>query len=226
MADSRTLVLIPGLAASQEIFTPQRLAFLELVVPEWPQPRWDETLNDYARRIADSLPAGPNLVLGGASFGGIVAMHVAQFVPSKAVILIGSLRDPQGLPWIATVGRRVPFLVPFLPIRPVQFLVRLFSTPLNFCMPSKREIFRQFCLADPHLVKWSLLQLLYWKSSPPVDCPVYHIHGRRDWLLQPRNSPVDNWIEGAGHVISLTHGKEVNEFIGSIMQRVSEGGLT
>ncbi len=73
------LILLPGLAASREVFEPQRKRFPSLIVPEWPKPDRGETLSQYAERFAASLvPEGP-CVLGGLSFGGMLAQEMARF---------------------------------------------------------------------------------------------------------------------------------------------------
>lgn len=99
------LILFPGLAADANIFAPQKLAFPQLVVPAWPIPGNDDTLETYCHRIADDLqPLGP-AVIGGASFGGIIALHIAQRLNPLAVILIGSVRSPDQLPRIVKLER-------------------------------------------------------------------------------------------------------------------------
>jgi pimeloyl-ACP methyl ester carboxylesterase len=62
-------------------------------------------------------------------------------------------------------------------------------------------------------LKWSLRQILEWKISPTVSCPVFHVHGSLDRILPAKLTRPDVLIEGGGHVISITHSKQVNAFI-------------
>ncbi|MCA9194324.1 MAG: hypothetical protein KDB03_21290 [Planctomycetales bacterium] len=98
-----TLVLFSGLAADEDVFRWQKQAFPKLIVPEWPIPDVKDTLDTYCKRIAAQLSSDvrvcqDNLVVGGASFGGIIAFHVAKYLEPKAIILIGSVQTPFELP--------------------------------------------------------------------------------------------------------------------------------
>ena len=90
------LVLLPGLGADYRLLDGQREAFPQLVVPPWIPPRQNESLPDYAGRMAGtvaSLPGVP-LVLGGVSFGGMLAYEMARHLKPDAVVLIASCRTP------------------------------------------------------------------------------------------------------------------------------------
>ena len=54
--------------------------------------------------------------------------------------------------------------------------------------------------ADANVFKWSLSQLLNWKSQPEVSCPVLHLHGDRDFVLPVRYTKPDATVTGGGHV--------------------------
>ncbi len=85
---STPLILFSGLAADANMFVPQKIAFPQLIVPNWPTPRQNETLDSYCDRIADDLRPHGRAILGGASFGGIIALHVAKRIDPSAVLLI------------------------------------------------------------------------------------------------------------------------------------------
>jgi len=91
------LILFPGLGADRRQFEPQRAEFPGLAVPPWIAPRPSESLPDYAARMAETVPHGPNVVLGGSSFGGMVAYEMAGHVRPAVVVLIGSCRSPQAI---------------------------------------------------------------------------------------------------------------------------------
>ena len=73
--------------------------------------------------------------------------------------------------------------------------------------------------SNPIVFKWSLQRILDWGTAPVVTCPILHIHGNRDAVLPIRYTTPDTVVAGGGHVISLTHAREVNEFIRSALQR-------
>jgi pimeloyl-ACP methyl ester carboxylesterase len=95
--DPVQLVLLPGLGADRRQFEPQRQAFDNLVVPPWIPPLPREPLAGYAARLAKTItPAGP-FILGGSSFGGMVAYEMARHLQPNAVVLIGSCRSARGI---------------------------------------------------------------------------------------------------------------------------------
>jgi pimeloyl-ACP methyl ester carboxylesterase len=220
-SDSLPLILFSGLAADASVFTPQKLVFPHLIVPTWPAPLKNDTLDSYCERIAAELrPLGP-AIIGGASFGGIVALHVAKYLDPLAVVLIGSVRGSHERPlWIRSGGFLGP-LVPFVPVRLLQWLTMPFTMRLPRRMaPHWSGLAGQFVHADPAVLCWSLRRMLDWQDTPGVRCPVFHIHGGRDLVLSPRNTKPDQLIPRGGHVISLTHAREVNEFIQTALERV------
>ena len=75
----------------------------------------------------------------------------------------------------------------------------------------------QFRDSNPAVFKWSLSRILDWSITPKVSCPVFHLHGDRDWTLPLRYTDPDKIVAGGGHVISLTHPGEVNSYIREIL---------
>ena len=229
-ANEARIFLIPGMAADASVFAAQTAELPGVVVVDWIEPLPRESLSDYAKRMAEhsAIPAG--CLLGGASFGGIVAMEMSRYVNPRGVVLIGSIADPKELP------RRIRLLRPLAPLirlAPVR-LCQAFVTALNGVWLRRRNrrlsaIARQFCSASPQLLRWSLNAILRWREAPPVDCLVLRVHGDRDPLfplsaLAKRADAVQGGrvVRGGGHVISLSHPQEVNEFLLACLVQVSQ----
>lgn len=215
------LILCSGLAADSRVFAPQRLCFPDLIVPEWPVPLANESLDAYCQRLATGLTHHDRPIIGGASFGGIIALYLAQYLKPRALILIGSIHHPSELPpWIRAV-RFTRHFVRFVPVRLLQWLFLPFSSrAFARLAPHLAGVAAQFCQANPAVFRWSLRALLEFTKGPSVDCPIYHIHGARDFVLPSRYTKPNTLIARGGHVISLTHSREVNEFIRSVMSQL------
>ncbi|SMP55577.1 Pimeloyl-ACP methyl ester carboxylesterase [Neorhodopirellula lusitana] len=219
---SPPLILLSGLAADSRIFGPQKLAFPRLQCLPWLSPTRGESLDRYAQRMAASLGDGP-CVIGGASFGGIVSLHMARYLNVQAVVLIGSVKSPAELPLYARCARPFRFLIPLIPVRLMQILARPFTqSGIRRLAPFTHGLACQFCDADPSVFKWSLARILDWSSSPAVLCPVFHIHGDRDWTLPVRHTSPNVVVTGGGHVLTLTHAKEVNSFLDAILAKLAK----
>ena len=69
--------MLSGMAADERLCGPQLARFPQLPVPPWIKPLPGETIRGYAARVAQVVDPGEPCLVGGASFGGIVAMDMA-----------------------------------------------------------------------------------------------------------------------------------------------------
>ncbi len=215
------ILLFSGLAANADVFAAQRSALPQIRVVAWKRPLNDESLQAYAHRLAADLPSHQPMILGGASFGGIVALHVAEVLKPKLVVLIGSVRSPDELPRYVKLLRPLGCLVGLIPVRVFQALTK-YALKLGL-IPKRWKnlagIAKQFVESDPVVFKWSLKQLLAWRKTPKVTCPIHQIHGGRDHILPLRHNDPVTMIPKGGHVISLSHPAEVTEFLRKIYEQ-------
>ena len=226
------LVLFSGLGADEHVFRPQLAAYPRLTVMDWLEPNWGETFDGYAQRLAEKIRAevigdtNPNhVVIGGLSFGGIVALEVAKHLRPAGVVLLATARRPKDLPRRIRIWRPIRGLAPFLPVRFFQWAMIPFAFgPARWLIPYHSSVLRQFYKSNPWVVAWSIHQILSWDQMPELACPVFHIHGGRDFVIpnpaqyhaadQPE---VIESIPSAGHLITLTHPKEVAKFLNASM---------
>ncbi|QDU97160.1 alpha/beta fold hydrolase [Lignipirellula cremea] len=211
------LILFSGLAADADVFIPQKLAFPRLKVPAWPVPEANDTLDSYARRMAEALGPPGRMVIGGMSFGGIISLYAATYLDPLAVVLIGSVESPAELPCWLRLMRPLRPLLRFFPVRLMQFFLRpLASKFVRDRWPRWGGLARQFRDCEPAVLKWSLARMLDWETAPQLSCPVLRIHGDWDCVL-PGPETADTIIPGAGHLISLTHPTQVNDFLRKVL---------
>jgi pimeloyl-ACP methyl ester carboxylesterase len=220
MTQPISLVLLPGLGADARLLEPQRAAFPDLVTPRWIAPQRRELLAEYAGRMAETLPAGRPMVLGGVSLGGMVAFEMARRLQPQAVVLIASCRSRGALRPAVRPFR--PF-VPLAPLGLAKLLAPAGVRLLGRLSPSLRRLcVRMFREADSRFMRWALRAILDWDPSPLDGIPVYHIHGARDRIIPTTRVEADELIPGGGHLINITHVEEVNAFL----QRVVAGTCT
>ena len=78
MGEAVELIFLPGLGADHRLFAPQAGVFENLTVPPWIPPCRDESLQQYAARLAETIePKGP-YVLGGVSLGSQALQPLAR----------------------------------------------------------------------------------------------------------------------------------------------------
>jgi pimeloyl-ACP methyl ester carboxylesterase len=205
------LILLSGMAADERLFAPQRTAFPQLLVPKWIEPLAEESLKAYACRLAQLLDPGLPCVVGGASFGGIVALEMATHLQARACVLISSVRSPSELPWCYRLLRPMAIVGP-AGLRRLAGLATQISAPS--LPPRAAQHLRRLSEAEATFLRWATWAVLTWQPSPEVRrLRVYQIHGGADRTLPVRYTRPDVVVAHAGHLLPLTHPQAVNEFL-------------
>ena len=99
MSETVPIVMLSGMAADELLFEPQLAQFPNLHVQPWIEPRSGESIRAYGARLAKVADPGRPCIVGGASFGGIVALEMSRHLSALGCVLIGSVRSPTQLPW-------------------------------------------------------------------------------------------------------------------------------
>ena len=216
------IILLSGMAADERLFQSQLEAFPNLRVQPWIPPLTGESLRQYAARLAPLVDPGRSCIIGGASFGGVVALEMARYLPAVACILIGSVRSPSGLPWRWRLMLPVAWLGPDA----LRILVGI-SARLGRRLLPQRTLRRAQRLTRPDaaFVRWAMVAVVRWRPGGAArKLRVFHIHGACDRVLPVARSQPDVIVPEGGHALSLFHPSAVNEFIASVVKRVETRG--
>jgi pimeloyl-ACP methyl ester carboxylesterase len=219
MNEHLPIILLSGMAADERLFAAQLAAFPNLRVQPWVPPLPTESLRAYAARLARLMDPGRPCVVGGASFGGVVALEVATHLSARACVLIGSIRSPAGLPWRWRALRPVATLGPEV-LRVIAAAGGRFGGGV---LPS--GLVRRLCrLARPEtaFVRWAMGAVVRWRPSPATRrVRVFHIHGSADHVLPVERTRPDVIVPGGGHALSLFHPAVVNAFLADVLRQVA-----
>lgn len=208
-----SIILFSGMGADATIFSEQKQDFPDLIVPEWIVPRDEEDLSSYCARWSEQSSPGIPCILGGASFGGIVALEMSRHLDALGCLLIGSVRGPQQLPRRIRMLRGLAGSLRFVPMTLLQRLAAASgAVAQNVDARHLAGVAHQFAASNGTLIRWSARQLLHWRSTYP-ELEVRHIHGDRDRIFPISCVQPDDIVRGGGHVISMTHPQQVNQFI-------------
>lgn len=215
----RPFFLLSGMGADERVFAPQKEEYPWLIVPGWITPVRGESLPDYAKRFAEKIDPGVPCIIGGASFGGMLAVEMIPHLQVDACILIGSVSHPSQLPAIVRWVRPFEFMTRIVPYKFLQLATRIFVKVFDdFLSTHNRTILEQAQNSEATFFRWAVRALVYWKKEtkdPPGK--IYHIHGENDPLLPSGNLEPDEIVENGWHVISLRNGEQVNRFIQRVM---------
>jgi pimeloyl-ACP methyl ester carboxylesterase len=183
-------------------------------VPAWVRPHPGEPLPEFARRQARELARGltGEVDIAGASFGGMVLMEMLPHLPIRHAFLIGSVRAPSEIP------ARYQLLKPLARTRfsfgAIKLLARVTGAALGpGAGPLIAGMLDMAADLDAAFLRWAGDAILRWSSQPTQTRPVHQVHGDRDGILPLRLTHPDLIIPGGGHLISMTHPREVNAFL-------------
>jgi len=221
MSESPSLIMFPGVGADHRLFQPQKRAFPQLEVPAWVPPRDHETLPEYAARLAGTLRISRPLVLGGVSFGGMLAYEMARRLRPEAVVLIASCRTREG---ISPLLRRFRPVVARLPLEvgdAAKLIAPLAVATFRLLSPTQRQLcLEMFQQADSRFMRWVITAILGWEPCALEGVPVCQIHGRHDPVIPAARIEADEIVADGGHLINLSHAEQVNAFIRKAMERL------
>jgi pimeloyl-ACP methyl ester carboxylesterase len=202
---------MPGLAASSAIF--ERIDLpeesFECFYLEWEIPLDDETLVDYAKRMAKKIIL-PDPVLIGVSFGGILVQEMALFVNARKVIIISSVKSNLEFPLRLKVAKSTKAYK----LLPTTFLANIENlTKFSFGekVDSRLQLYEKFLqLRDKKYLDWAIEQVVLWNRTIP-DASVVHIHGDADDVFPIKNIQNCIVVNGGTHILVLTKYKWLNE---------------
>jgi pimeloyl-ACP methyl ester carboxylesterase len=214
------MVLLPGLGADARLFRDQADLAADITIPAWPPRDQGESLVQFARRIADTLTQDVDVV-GGASFGGMVALEIAALIRPRAVALIGSCTSPEAVaPWLRATGHvfvKMP-VAAFRPRRLTSPIVRPLLGPLR---PAEEQLFWSMASAtSPAFLRWGCRAILGWRPTS-VSTSVFHLHGSRDRLIPLGRVRPTRILEGAAHLPSLSHPAETKAFLRDVLNHLA-----
>lgn len=163
----------------------------------------ETSLESVAKKIISQHQIDKEIVIGGSSLGGMVAIEIAKILGIRKIVLIGSAINPQ---YINQLLQKLSSLSQITPVKLIQVL----TGKINII--SKNELLTMFEDSDSRFIKAMCKALFSWEGLGNFDCEICQIHGERDLVIMPPNNGV-KIIPGAGHLIAMTHPVEVSNFI-------------
>lgn len=208
---------MPGLAASPSIFERIELPkdTFEMHLLQWFLPNKNETLQSYAKRMAEKVKHD-NAVLVGVSFGGVLVQEMAQFLNLKKLIIVSSVKCNAELP------RRLKFakttkaykLLPTGLMQDVELLTKL---AFGDVLKKKLKLYEQYLhRREKEYLDWAIEQMVCWERVE-VDAKVIHIQGDADEVFPVKNIKKFINVKGGTHLMILNRYKWFNQNLPKII---------
>jgi len=210
------IYLISGLAADARVF--KNLKFpehVEVVNLDWIPPLRNESLREYALRLAEKIDKSEKFALLGLSMGGMIAVEISKVVSPEKLILISSIPVAKHLPfyfmWAGKIGLHK--IIPVSFFRYGSIIKRVFTAE----SAEDKEILRQVIRdSDPKFVKWAIHAILKWDNDM-IPAKYYHIHGSRDEMLPMRFTKPTHIIQKAGHLMVVNRAEEISSLLAELL---------
>ena len=213
---------ISGLGADRQAFEkislPERFTIHYL---DWIKHKKGETLNDYARRLAESIDTAQPFAVVGLSMGGMIASAMSQFLRPYRTILISSVGCTAEFPPLFKLARltQVHRLIPaFLFHQPNPLAYFLFGAKSR---NEKRIMNHIITHSDASFVKWSIGAILSWNNKVRPKA-LYHIHGDKDKILPIKYTRPDVIVTNGSHFMVWTKAGEVSRLLTNALTQTDE----
>ena len=212
----KNIYCISGLGADKRVFNKLKFKGYQPIHIDWIAPNKQEKLEDYAKRLAAKIKDKEPILIG-LSFGGIVAVEIANQIAVAKVILISSVKTTQENPWYFKIFRWLPIHL----LIPVKSLLWAAYWLINwfFGLETKEE--KQLLKAilidtDAKFLKWAINRVIFWKNQTIPD-RIYHLHGTSDRIFPINFVKPDVTIEQGGHFMIMNRADKISQIIDRII---------
>ena len=203
---------ISGLAADKRVFRHIQLPEgFEAVYLDWIQPEKDESLPQYALRLADNINKEEPFALVGLSFGGMLATEIAKQYQPAVTILISSVPVSNQLPGYYRIAGKLR-LHKILPVSLIKTSASVKRFVSREHAEDKKLLWQIIHESDTGLIRWSMNAILNWHNET-IPQSVWHIHGTKDEILPVRYTNPTHPIPKEGHMLVMTRPDAVNAFL-------------
>jgi pimeloyl-ACP methyl ester carboxylesterase len=211
---------ISGLGANERVFDKLTLpANYNLIFIPWLLPHENESMENYAERMAQGISHSEDFVLLGLSFGGIVAQEVARIKKPKILLLFNTVKSDAEKPlWIRVnkylkLYRNFPYSL--LNRGPLISWFSGFMQLLNSHRPNLDEL---YSMRDELYTRWAFEQMAWWDRQEELTCEVYHFHGNLDIVFPYWNIKNAIKINGGGHLSIYVKANDVSAKLRNILK--------
>jgi len=209
---SKTIYLIPGVGANDQVFKNLDLQGYEIVHLKWPKHKKNESIQSYVKKLVPQIKTDTQPVLIGLSFGGIVAIELAKLINPYKIVLISSIKTHHERPL------KLMFLnsLKFHRLLPGKLVVQ-FRFWLNWLLgklSSEEWELVELMIREANIEfnEWAVDQVIHWHNEE-VPENLVHIHGTSDRIFPSFYVRKAHWIKGGSHFMVVNRAKEISKII-------------
>lgn len=205
---------ISGLGADKRVFRYLDLTY-ELIPLDWIPAKLNETLNEYASRLAEKIDTTEDFILIDVSFGGLVAVEISKILKPALIILISSAEVKKDVRRIYRIIGKTG-LVKWVPA--AFFKPPVIMAEWLFGARNKKLLRKIIDDTDLAFAKWAIEQLITWKNNSRFENCI-KIHGDKDVLFPLRKNKNTIEIPGGHHFMVVYKAEEISKMINDEIQK-------
>ncbi len=219
------LILLPGLAADERMYAQLKDLPVPLITPRLLIPQRQETMPAYALRHVQWLNISANDVVGGCSFGSMVASEICRQRSTRGLILLSGALSSSTLAPSAQKLKVVNNFIPYAIARQIIMSSKFLRAVFGASDADKFELARQMIADTPRelLLRGSRLATGYIgdMARAPLKCSVFALHGGQDRVLSAPDVEDCNIIADAGHGMVISHPEQVEAFLRQVLVQLA-----
>lgn len=211
-----SLYLVPGFLTDRTIYKDflldERLPckVLEFI----PNEEKDESIEDYAKRMAESIKDNENIVLLGTSFGGILSIEISKHIPIERIIFVSSVKNRKEMNPLMKI-KNSSKLLDFIPDSFVKKTIETGYDIGSKIVPDLKEIKNDEISTmihniDGKLEKWIIKKINNWNGENTVK-NFLHLHGDKDPVFPIKNIKNHELIKGGNHNMIIMKSKQIRD---------------
>lgn len=211
IAPQKNMYILSGLGADERVFQYFDFTGYNVSYIKWVSAGKNQSIENYTKQIISQI-LHPCPIIMGLSFGGIIAIEIARQIEVEKVILIASVKQRGELPLFYRLAGRMG-LHKLIPVSILKSPNLLTNYMFGVSTDEDKLLFRQILLdTDSDFLRWAINRIVKWKNVTLTKSLV-HIHGTKDRILPFRYVISDYKIKGGGHLMTLSHPKEIMDIV-------------
>lgn len=209
--------LMPGMAASPKIFEHIKLPEDQFKIHylEWIIPIDNETIEDYALRMAKHI-MHENIVLLGVSFGGVLVQEISKHINVSKLIIVSSVKSVNELPRHMLLAKitKAYKLVPTQLASNIDVLAKYaYGTKVS----KRLELYKKYLsVNNSKYLSWAIKNMVCWNQEQ-YHPDIIHIHGDKDAVFSIKNISNCIKIKGGTHIMIINKYKWFNKNLPNII---------
>ena len=210
------LYLIPGTGADHRLFNQIAVENCELRYIKYEVPDKNESLEEYAHRLAQQIDVTSNYSIAGVSLGGMITAEMSKFMNAEKFVLISSAKNKQEVPLRIRCQKYLPFYR--------MFGGKMYKKLTKMAMPifepkSSKEV-RATCASmlddtDPLFLERAVKMIVKWENIADND-HLIRIHGTKDQVFPYRKIENPITVDKGSHLMIQRHPNEINKILNDI----------